>query len=146
MAIFMPNIFGCPFKDSLKPCHIYIRIMLPAQALDFFNSLNFQVALQTEQTSPWKFKHLSIQSLREKCPHLEFFWSLFSRIWTEYGEIGSISPYSVRMWGNADQENSEYGHFPRSLLKHVEFTNLYCVMSTNQTLFARFLRIFQQQF
>ena len=26
-------------------------------------------------------------SLREKCPYLEFFWSLFSRIQTEYGEI-----------------------------------------------------------
>ena len=35
------------------------------------------------------------------------FWSAFSRIWTEYGEIGSISPYSVRMWENADQKNSE---------------------------------------
>ena len=33
-------------------------------------------------------------------------WSysgLFSRIWTEYGEIRSISLYSVRMWENADQ-------------------------------------------
>ena len=29
-------------------------------------------------------------SLREKCPYSEFFWSVFSRIWT-------ISPYSVRM-------------------------------------------------
>ena len=25
--------------------------------------------------------------LREKCPYSEFFWSIFSRIWTEYGEI-----------------------------------------------------------
>ena len=31
----------------------------------------------------------------EKCPYSEFF--LFSRIWTEYGEIRSISHYSVRM-------------------------------------------------
>ena len=28
--------------------------------------------------------------LREKCPYLELFWSAFSRIWTEYGEIRSI--------------------------------------------------------
>ena len=25
-----------------------------------------------------------------------------------------ISPYSVRMWENADQKNFEYGHFSRS--------------------------------
>ena len=31
--------------------------------------------------------------LREKCPYLEFFWSIFSRIWTEYGEI-SVTPYT----------------------------------------------------
>ena len=42
----------------------------------------------------------------------------FSRIRTEYGEILRISPYSVRTagrcWKNADQNNSEYGHFLRS--------------------------------
>ena len=32
-----------------------------------------------------------------------FFWSVFSRIGTEYGEM-SISPYSVRMRGNIDQK------------------------------------------
>ena len=33
-----------------------------------------------------------------------FFWSVFSRIWKEYGEIRSISPYSVRMRENADRK------------------------------------------
>ena len=33
-----------------------------------------------------------------------FFWSVFSRIRTEYGEILRISPYSVRMWKNTDQK------------------------------------------
>ena len=36
--------------------------------------------------------------LREKCPNSELFWSAFSRIRTEYGEMRSFSPYSVRMW------------------------------------------------
>ena len=35
----------------------------------------------------------------------------FSTLRTEYGEILRISPYSVRIWKNADQKNSEYGHF-----------------------------------
>ena len=30
-------------------------------------------------------------SLREKCPHSEFFWSIFSRIRTEYGKILAVS-------------------------------------------------------
>ena len=33
-----------------------------------------------------------------------FFWSIFSRIRTEYGEILLISPYSVRMQENTDQK------------------------------------------
>ena len=33
-----------------------------------------------------------------------FFWSVFSRIRTEYGEKRSISPYSVRIRENSDQE------------------------------------------
>ena len=48
------------------------------------------------------------QSLREKCSYSGLFWSVFSRV--------RISSYSVRMWENADQNNSEYGHFLRSEL------------------------------
>ena len=54
---------------------------------------------------------LQLPSLREKCPYSELFWSAFSRIRTEYGEILRISPYSVRMRENMDQNKSEYGHF-----------------------------------
>ena len=39
--------------------------------------------------------------LRKKCPYSDFFWSVFSRIWTEYEE-------------NTDHKNSEYKHFLRS--------------------------------
>ena len=51
--------------------------------------------------------------LHEKCS--EFYWSVFFSIRTEYGEILRISPYSVRMRENADENNSEYGHFLRSV-------------------------------
>ena len=53
-------------------------------------------------------------TLREKCPFLELFWSLFSRIRFEYKVILRISSYSVQMRENTDQENSEYEHFLRS--------------------------------
>ena len=38
---------------------------------------------------PPEMFHLS-KALHEKCPYSEFFWSVFSRIWTEYGEMRSI--------------------------------------------------------
>ena len=54
-------------------------------------------------------------TLRKKCPYSEYVWSIFSRLRTENGEIRSISPYSVWMRENADQNNSEYVHFSSSL-------------------------------
>ena len=56
-------------------------------------------------------------TLRKKCPYLELFWSVFSRIRTEYGEILRTSPYLVRILENADQNNYEYGQFSRSAIK-----------------------------
>ena len=42
---------------------------------------------------------------------LEFFWSVFSHIQKEYGEILRISPYSVKIRENKDQKNSENDTF-----------------------------------
>ena len=57
----------------------------------------------------------SDETLCKNCPYSKLFWSAFSRIPTEYGEIRSISSsYSVRMRQDADQNNFEYGHFLRS--------------------------------
>ena len=42
------------------------------------------------------------------CPNTEFSWSAFSRIWTEYGVIRSISLYSVRMRENYGPEKTPY--------------------------------------
>ena len=44
-------------------------------------------------------------TLRENSPYSELFWSVFSRIWTEYRQIPRISLYSVQMQENADQNN-----------------------------------------
>ena len=59
-----------------------------------------------------------------KSPYSELFWSVFSCIWTEYGEIRSISSYSVRMRENTDQNNSEYGHLWRSLVNPIHHNPL----------------------
>ena len=61
----------------------------------------------------------------------EFFWSAFSRIWTEYLEIVPISLYSVKTQENTDQKNSEYRLFSCSVCFDLCFcsllnTSLYC--------------------
>ena len=43
-------------------------------------------------------------TLREKCQNTEFFWAVFSCIQTEYGDLQSKYPYSVRRQENMDQK------------------------------------------
>ena len=89
-----------------------------------FSSMQFR---KFAVTSPYAktcrlWVHLTF-GLPEKRPYLEFFWSVFSRIQTEYEEIRSISPYSVQMPENTDQKISEYGYFSRSV-GHLHCFNL----------------------
>ena len=64
---------------------------------------------------------LSLLTLRKNCLYSEFFWPVFIRIRTEYGEILRISPYSVPMRENVDQENSEYGHVSLNFKIHCNY-------------------------
>ena len=57
---------------------------------------------------------LKYNTLGEKCLYSELFWSVFSRNRAECGEIRNISPYSLQMRENTDQNNSEYRHFLHS--------------------------------
>ena len=59
-------------------------------------------------------------TLGKECPFWDFFWTVFSCIQTEYGEILHIFPYLVRMWENVDQRNSEYRHFSHSVNSNIE--------------------------
>ena len=70
--------------------------------------------------------------VHENCPYLEFFWSVFSRIWTEYWEILRISPYSVRVRENASQKNSKYGHFSLSVYFNIfQFSAAFVTIEIN---------------
>ena len=50
-------------------------------------------------------------TLRENCQYSELFWFAFSSIRTECGEILRISPYSVQIQENTDQNNSDKDNF-----------------------------------
>ena len=55
-----------------------------------------------------------------------FFWSVFSRIWTEYEEVRGISPYSVQMRENTGQKKLRIWTLhamKKSLFLFVERTN-----------------------
>ena len=77
-----------------------------------------------------RVKGINRFTLSKKCPYPELFLSAFSRIWTEYGEILRISPYSVRMRENADQNNFEYRHLLRSITQR----NLRMFKVTNKSI------------
>ena len=68
-------------------------------------------------------------TLHKKCPYSGLFWSVFFRIWTEYGEIRSIFRYSVRMRENVDQKNSEYGHFSLSVRMYLMPMTIFRVLT-----------------
>ena len=52
----------------------------------------------------WQAKVESTYHCVKNVQILSFFWSVFSHIRTEYGEIRSIPLYSVQMRGNMDQK------------------------------------------
>ena len=74
------------------------------------------------------------RTMREKCLYSELFWSAISRIWTKYREILRISPYSVRMRENKDQNNSKCGHFLYFMLC---FTSKFLLKVTNRNIRKR---------
>ena len=55
-----------------------------------------------------------IITLREKCPNTEFFWSVFSRIWNEYGEI--LRDTQSECGKIRTRKNYIFGHFSRSVI------------------------------
>ena len=69
---------------------------------------------------------VSCQALHKKYPYSKLFWSVFSRIRTEYADIRIIFPYLVRMRENTDQNNSEYGHFLCSKVRQKEHITHIC--------------------
>ena len=67
-----------------------------------------------------------------------FFWSVFSRIRSEYGKILGVSPYSVRKRENTDQKKlrtwtifTQYPPFPRTFFEWIYMNNFKMVVSEN---------------
>ena len=80
-------------------CQIYYTLFLSMGAL------TIQVICQYEVFDRYCLKIVQLRS---------FFWSVFSCIQIEYGDLRSTFPHSVRIQENTDQKNSIFGHFSRS--------------------------------
>ena len=104
--------------DALKILEILVKADIKGDATVKFPSRISDITLtyyyQQKQYRQTKLVYISVK-LRELYPYSRFLWSAFSCIWTKYGETFRISPYSVQMRENTDQESSEYGFVSRSL-------------------------------
>ena len=105
------------FRNILHSFFVFIWLLLDLYKV--LDSIFFRFSFWKAKLMPAKLIQVFISlfqiTLREKCPYSGFFCSVFSCFLTEYGEIRSISLYSVWIRENRDQKNSEYGHFSRSV-------------------------------
>ena len=62
----------------------------------------------------YSFRHCA-KSVQIRC----FFWSVFSRIWTEYGVLLRNFPYSVQIRENTDQKKLRFGLFFTQRVKDI---------------------------
>ena len=95
-----------------------MHYLIHCSLFDFKTWLKKRKAANWQQCYRQLFQHNNVlfvwrkcYSLHEMCPYSEFYWSFFSRIQIEYGEIRSISSYLVRMRENMDQKNAVNKHF-----------------------------------
>ena len=72
--------------------------------------------IREKQELLWKDFNVVFIHTVERMSKYEIFWFLFSCIRTEYKDLPSKSPHSVRKQENTDQKNSVFGLFLRSVL------------------------------
>ena len=99
LAVFTPQDLWSMFSQFSTFSMKGLKPMLPSNG-------NQLISLQGSILILTGFRNFSdilmSYALREKYPYSEFFWSVFSRIRTEYGDL------------QINQKNSKYGYFLRS--------------------------------
>ena len=116
------NVSGDNFPGGIFPGHFsqnhYHHVTLAFQSESTLYSFRTSCSKQAQQRNMeiQRFKHSRLLCSRFLDPFNEnvhyvksvetrnFFWSVFSRIWTEYGDLLHKFPYSVRMRENTDQK------------------------------------------
>ena len=104
IEFFLAHIFLYSDQKKLRSWTFFTQYLFLVFILPIVENDRSAVALLARITSnnliTFIMDGISSKSLRKKCPYSELFWSAFSHIRTEYGEILRIFPYSVRMREN----------------------------------------------
>ena len=102
VVIYYFDIFLPYLKDScllcLKWC-LSVKTIIKYIKSALRLQLNFYITFWQHCIFQNHFKSfiLTTSTLRETCPYSEFFWSMFSRIRTKYGEIRSMERYGLSL-------------------------------------------------
>ena len=118
--MLLPLLANCGVEQSIyDKCHhniihgsLNLNISLPppyyTEVQDFKNidpvCIQHAISLVNWNDVVWNDILLNVHCVKS-VQIRSFLWSVFSRIRTEYGELRSISPYSVQMRENTDQKN-----------------------------------------
>ena len=104
-----------PCKSIISKYFFSLYDFIDVVLVSFILSLNMFVHFSVSIVN---FEQITIKGRYRHCVKSvqirSFFWSVFSRIWTEYGEILRISPYPVRMQEIQTRRNSVLGHISHS--------------------------------
>ena len=95
----LPEVYSEPSKTSKMV--FFAKLVNTLELLKFLQnspSNMFQRVLKTPLT------------LNENCSYFEFFWSVFSCIQIEYGELLCKSQNAFHIRGNTHHKNSKYGY------------------------------------
>ena len=102
------NFHGMLILSQRSRKYYDILLRIPSEKITAYHS----------KAKSYKLRKPQLNTLRKKCPYSELFWSAFSRIRIKYGEILHLSVFSTnagKCGRKADQNNSKYGHFLRSV-------------------------------
>ena len=96
---------------------LWIIIFMKSITLYFILLITYSWSISCVQDDMFDIsqKSLTIYHCVKRVRIRSYSGSYFSRIRTEYGELRSISTYAIQMRENTNQNNSEYGHFLRSV-------------------------------
>ena len=113
VSLIYSQFYYCTSYTKSKPSATFTQCLLtdkwkPRQVFAFYQyHSKFWELWWWSAKRPLKIKRE--KALRSKCPYSELFWSVFSRIWTEYGEIGyrithnTDTFYTVRIFAQSRQ-------------------------------------------
>ena len=81
-----------------------------------FNDFNREKSLQGKNIHEqvYTYNKIVLGHCLKSVQIRSFFWSVFTYIWTEYGDLLRKSPCSVQMQKIRSRKNSVFGHFSRS--------------------------------